>query len=234
MKAFVRIFIVVCLAIVIALLSVVIYRAYHYLESPQSKAFSAIPDNATILIKSLQTQHVLDFQNKQKVFFPILFSESSMSKVNDLLKELSQSQHKKLAEKSSFYLSLHEMEGEENIFFAIETSKEHNTELSDFFKSMQKQYKKNTFIYKEKTIYRLQMNNSVLYANIQNGLLLLSFDENLMRMAINQLEKEISLQNSIETFTNQRNANTELLLCIQHKYFNPYLKNKIQIGRAHV
>ena len=228
MKAFVRVFIVVCLAIVIVLLSFVIYRAYHYLESPQSNAFSAIPADATILIKSLQTQKMLDFHEKKKTFFPILFSESSLSKISDLLKELSQSQHKELAKKSSLYLSLHDNDGEENVFLAIETSKEYNSKLSDFFKSMQKQYEKNIFTYKHNNIHQLQINNNVLYANIQNGLLLLSFDENLMRIAINQLGKESSLQNSIETFHNQRNANTELLLCLQHKYFIPYLKNKIR------
>ena len=228
MKAFVRVLIVVCLAVVIVLLSFISYRAYHYLESPQSKAFSAIPSDATILIKSLQTQQMLDFCEKQKVFFSVLFSESSLSKINDLLKELSQSQHKELTKKSSFYLSLHDNEGEENVFFAIETSKEQNAKLSDFFKSIQKQYTNNTFIYKDKTIYRLQINNNVLFANSQNGLLLMSFDENLMRMAINQMKKGTSLQNSIEAFPNQRNANTELLLCLQHKHFIPYLKNKIR------
>ena len=228
MKASVRIFIIVCLAIVIMLLSVVIYRAYHYLESPQSRAFSAIPDNATILIKSLQTQQMLDFNEKQKTFFPVLFSESSMFTIGDLLKELSLSKHKELAKKSSLYLSLHDNDGKENVFVAIETSKEYNANLFDFFNSLQKKYKNNTFTYKDKTIYRLQLNNNILFANSQNGLLLMSFDENLMRMAINQMRKGVSLQNSVESFPNQRNANAELLICIQHKYFIPYLKNKIR------
>ena len=226
MKTSFRVFIIVLLVAVVAILSVIIYRAYRYLETPQAKAYSAIPHTATLLIKSITTQYLLDFHNQQKAFFPVLLSELSTSQIDVLLKEISSKE--KLAANSSFFLSMHEMDGEEKLFFAIETSKEHNPKLDDFFKALQKQYGKESFDYKDKTINRLHIRSNSIYANFQHGLLLLSFDENLMRMAINQSNEDAYFQDIIERFPNQRNANAKMLLYVQHNYFNPYLKNKIR------
>jgi hypothetical protein len=211
----------------------ILYRACRYLELPQETALRAIPDNAALTAKGVRTKDMLDFYQKQQNFFPVLFSSSSVEQINLLFNHvLLKEQWKKLAENSSLYISLHVDENEE-LLFVVETTKRYNKLLSDMFRVVCAAYPSKNHIYKDNTVYQLQIEDKSLFLNVHNGLLLLTFSEKLMRLAINRLETKEDTLSAIPDFSlNRRNEKAKVLLAIQYRYFIPCLKEKLRKAGA--
>jgi hypothetical protein len=229
MKTYKRIFLLIFLLIIIILLSLFLYRTYRYLSTPQITIFSVIPNNAALIIKGGETKYILDFNKEQKGFFSLL-SISQEKKINTVMNAiLSKDKYRKLLQNVSFYLSLHidDQSQEEELLFALETARYYNESLLDFLDLLRDDFDVKTFSYKENIIYALQIDDELLYLNYQNGLLLMTYSETLIRRAINKLvSKDTSIQ--YLTFPDTRNENAHIHLYIYYRHFIPYLKRKIR------
>jgi hypothetical protein len=208
---------------------VILYRTCSFLALPQTTALSAIPKDAVFILKGTKTNYILDLNREYKNFFPILFSPASSDKINYLFDTLfSKKQYSPFLKNSSLYLALF-FDKEEELLVAIETSKRYNDALLAFSDSVCLHYGGKSFVYKNNTVYLLQTGTEKLYLHCQNGLLLFTFNEKRMRLAINQLVlKANNLQSIINSFPNSRNEDAKMYICIQHPRFTPYLNNKIR------
>jgi hypothetical protein len=192
--------------------------------------FSAMPHNAALVIKSEKTKYILDFNREHKHFFSML-SISQEKETNSLLNTvLSKDKYQKILQNTTFYVSLHTKdESNEELLFALETSRYYNKALLDFLDLIRSDFKEKTFSYKEKPIYALQIDNKLLYMYHQNGLILMTYSETLIRHVINKVvAKNDAQKNLVNSFPTNRNENATMYLYVYYRYFIPYLKQKIR------
>jgi hypothetical protein len=192
--------------------------------------FSAMPHNAALVIKAKKTKYILDYNREHGHFFSML-SISQEKETNTLLnKVLSEDKYQKILQNTSFYVSLHtDNKSNEELLFALETSRYYNKVLLDFLDLMRTDFKEKTFSYREKNIYSLLIDNKLLYIYHQDGLILMTCSETLIRRAINKVvAKNDDLQDTVNSFPNTRNENANVHLYVYYRYFIPYLKQKIR------
>jgi len=217
------------LAVIIVFLSALLYRACDYFQSPQVQAFSFIPDNASVIIKGKQTKDLLAFHKDNARFLSLFSSENQLNRINYLFNNiLSLEKYRQITKKASIYLSLHN-DADEQWAVALETSQKDNAVIVNFMNLLRVDFEEKTFVYKSQKIYCLSIEHDFLYLNYQNGVLLMTFSENLMRQAINKFEQnKDTLQIAINAIAAQSNENAKIYLYVQYQYFIPYFKNKIR------
>jgi hypothetical protein len=214
--------------LVIVLLSVLLYRACNYFQTQQVQAFSLIPDNASLIIKGKRAEDILVFDKEKPCFLSFLVSEKQRKRIDYLLEILSHNNCKQLAKNASLYLSLHHDAGEEWAII-LETKRDYNTVLLDFIDSLRAGFYKKSFVYKNNRIYAFTINRETLYVNHHNGLLLLTYSENLMRQAINKfVQNNDAIRLAINAMPAQRDERAKIHIFVQYQYFIPCLKNKIR------
>lgn len=230
MEKYKHILLVVFLFVILFLLSFFLYRTYFYLGTPQITAPMAIPDNAALIIKGKKAGNVLELNRERKNFLSILFSVSQQKRINTVLNNIfSKDKYRQLVQSASLYLSIHSTDTDDDLLFALETTKYYNKLLLDFLDTVRVDFKEESFLYKDNRVYALQTDNGLLYVNHQNGLLLMTFSENLMRRTINKLLlKENYLQSVMESFPNKSNENAAIYVYVQYRCFIPSLRHKIQ------
>jgi len=213
------------LIVIIVFLSMILYRTCTYFQKPQFQAFSLIPDNVSLIVKGKYAENILEFDKENAYFLSFLSSEKQRKRMNCLFSMLN---YKQLAQNASLYLSLHNNPNDEWTII-LETSKSYNAVLLDFIDSLRLRFYKETFVYKNNTIYVFSINNENVYLNHHNGVLLMTYSENLMRQAVNKLEiHKNTIQLAVNAIPVQRDENAEIHVFVQYNYFIPYLKNKIQ------
>ena len=214
------------LIVFVGLISIFLYRTYHYFEKPQNQALNLIPDNAAFIIKGMRSDNFLEFYKENTCFLSSLYSEKQMKRMDYVFNTVLSLQNcKQVVKHSSLYLS----NVNEELVVVIETSRRYNRLLADFMNFLKTDFANKSFVYKNNTIYSLFFDNDYLYLNYQNGLLLMTFNENLMRKAINKLElKSDGIQSAINLIPAQRNENAQMYFYVQYQYFIPYLKNKLR------
>jgi hypothetical protein len=228
MKTYKHIVLLIFLVLTLVCLSVLLYKTYHYLATPQLTASMAMPNNAALIVKGKEVKHILDLQKENKHILPLLFSPAQEKKIKRILDNiLPEDKDEQLIRYASLYLSVH-VEGEEELLFVLETPKYYNELLVNFRDTLCHRFGGKSFLYRGNKIDALSMDDQRLYLNYQNGLLLMTFSEILMRRAMNKLIlKDDYMQNIIDFFPNKRNENTDIQLYVQYRYFIPYLKNKM-------
>ncbi|MDR0368005.1 MAG: hypothetical protein LBH82_02540 [Bacteroidales bacterium] len=222
MKKTVRIIGVFVFLSIVGTLSFVLYRSYHYLESDQYFAENVIPADALFILKSKQTQQMLENRSGS-----LLFSPKNWDKVHLLAEKINQSDFKSLLNHSSLCLSVH-AGNEEELLFVLETSKAENKSLSLFGKYLRGKYAAKTFDYKNHTIDVLDIKGNLFYSWTQQGVFLMASSEGLMRSAVNQFHENKTVSSVVDFSFHAKNKNTNLSLYIQYPYFLPYLRKKIR------
>jgi hypothetical protein len=190
-----------------------------------------IPNNAALIIKGKKAETILELNRKNENFLSILFSTSQQERINTVLNNiLSRDKYRQLVQYASLYLSIHsDADTDNDLLFALETPKYYNGLLLDFLDAMHIDFKEDSFLYKGNAVYAFQTDKGFLYLNRQNGLLLMTFSENLMRRTINKLLlKENYMQSVMESFPNKGNENAAIYLYVQYHCFIPYLKHRMQ------
>ena len=217
------------LAVIIVFLSVLLYRACGYFQSPQIQAFSLIPDNASFIIKGKQTKDLLAFHKDNARFFSLFSSEKQQDRINYLFNNvLSREKYRQIAKNASIYLSLHN-DSDEQWAVVLETLQKDNALLVDFMDFLRVDFEQKSFVYKNQKVYCLAIERDFLYLNSQNGVLLMTFSENLMRRAINKFEQnKDTLHSAINAIAAQSNENAKMYFYVQYQHFIPYFKNKIR------
>ena len=217
------------LIVIIVSMSVLLYRACHYLQKPQNNALSVIPNNTAFIVKGAQTESLLEFNKNNSSFFASLYSKKQTKRLDFVLNNiLSQEKCRQLVENSSFYLSLHDHDAEE-LLLVIETSRNYNHLLSDFAEYLCADLAHKSFIYKNNSIHSLPFEGGGLFFNLQNGLLLMTFSENIMRQAINKLTvNDDGLQVAVNNIPVYGTGNSGICFYLQYKYFIPHFKNRLR------
>ena len=215
--------------VIIVFISVILYRAYTYFQRPYIQAFSLIPDETPLFIKGREMENLLVFNQENPCFSPSLFLENQQNKLNYLFNNiLLQEKYRKMLKNASPYLFF-QGDAEEQWGIIFETFPKYNAHIVTFMDSLLINFKHKSFIYKNNNIYVLSLENELLYLNHQNGALLMTFSENIMRQAINKFtQPENTSLSAISTIPMQRNENAKILVFVQYKYFIPYVKNKIR------
>jgi hypothetical protein len=196
---------------------------------PQITASMAIPNNTALLIRGKDASSILELHKENKHFLSVLFSPHQEKEIDMIFnKLLLEDRYNSLLQNVSIYLSVH-VEEEEDLLLALETSKSYNQLLLNFRDTLCKRFGGKSFLYRDNNIYTLRIDDRLLYLNHQNGLLLITFSENLMRRAMNKLIlKDDYMQYVIDVFPGKGNKNTDIHLYVQYRYFVPYLKSRIQ------
>ena len=225
----IRILLLFLLIAVMLVLSVLLHRACNYFQNPQVQAFSIIPDNVSFIVKGKQTDDLLQFHQGNARFLSLLSSQKQQKNIDYLFNNiLHQEKYRKITKNTSLYLSLHN-ETDEQWAIILETEKNQNAVLQDFIDFLSNEFNRQSFVYKNSTIYTFTMGCETLYINHHNGLLLMTYSENLMRQSINKsLQNSDAIQTAIQTLPAQRNDNAKILVFVQYQHFIPYLKNKIR------
>jgi hypothetical protein len=184
MKTYKRIFFLFLLLVVMSLLCLFLYRAYRYLSATQIEAFGVIPDDAALIMKGKNTAAVLDFNGEYQRFLPFIFSLSQENKIHTVLDSiLLRERYKHFFQHTSFYLSLHSGgNGDDKLLFSLETSKGNNHFLVSFLDLVRNDYNLPTFVYRDNVVYSFPTREGILYINHQNGLLLMTYNENLRKL----------------------------------------------------
>ncbi len=182
-------------------------------------------------MKGVNTEDILNLNKGSTSFLSTLYSKKQSEKINYIFNTIfTQDKYKQLIKHSSIYLCLHADEDkDEELLFVLETSRNYNNLLLDFFDSLCISFDEKSFVYKNNTIHSLSIDHEFLYLNHQNGLLLMTFSENLMRQAMNKfLQHNEGLQSVNNLIKNKKDKNAKIHLYVQYKYFIPYFKNEIR------
>jgi predicted metal-dependent hydrolase len=121
-------------------------------------------------------------------------------------------------------------EADDDWMVVFEVSQKYSANLVRLTDSLCVDFDEKSFLYKNNKIHAFTTESKTLYVNHQNGALVMTFSESLMRQTINTFVQNSSntIQAAIDAIPAQRNENAKIHIFVQYQYFIPYLKNKIR------
>jgi hypothetical protein len=215
----------------VAGVSVLFYQFHKQVQTPQVRALDAIPINAALFFESFKPADFLDSNSEAKPMYKLFLNEKQQENLQKMFSLLKETQHGFDIGKRSkaVYLSVHSSRKDMALLIGIEVDRHCNKDLKNYVQRLANFYHKESFSYKNNQICKLHIDNDILYLNHQNGLLLFSFDESLLRAGIDRISlKDSVLHNVVYGFAHKSDANVSLRLYLQYAQCEPIFKKMLE------
>jgi hypothetical protein len=219
----------------VAGISLLFYLFHKQLQTPQTKAMDAIPSHAALFFESTKPADFFLFHSESESLFNLFLNEKQQQNLRQMLSMVKDFDIEKNS--NTLYLSAHFSGREISLLLGIEVDRRYNADLKKRFQQLTEAYRNESFIYKSNEIRKLHIHKDILHANYQNGLLLLSFDESLIRASIDQmLLKDSALYNVVHSFAHKRDAKVSTYLYLQYSQCEPVFKKIMEetCGDVHI
>ena len=220
---------------------VLLYLFHKQIQTPPTKALAAIPSHTALFIESTKPAAFFNFTTEAQPLFSLFINEIQQKNIQQIVSILRDKKQGFDVEKQSnaLYLSVHTTTRNEiSLLFCVEADPSHDKNLECFTKQMASKFRNESFFYKGNEMIKLHLNDKdILYVNYQNGLLLLSFDESLLRASMNQLlSKDSTLYNMVNSFASKSDVSSSLRVYLQHNQSNTIFKKILEAidGDAHI
>lgn len=200
--------------------SVLLYLFHKQIQNPPTKALGAIPNQAALFIETTKPAVFFDFAAEAQPLFKLFLNDNQQKNIQQIISILKDKKQGFDIEKQSnaLYLSVHTTSRRDiSLLFCVEADHPYDKNLEHFAEQIANQYRKESFIYKGNEMTKLYFEEETLYLHCRHGLLLLSFDESLLRASMNQiLLKDSILYNNVNSFAPKCDANASMRIYLQH------------------
>lgn len=214
--------------IVVATVVFLLFKAYAFFQKDDISAYDVITPQTAMIVKCENLQSVKDLCTSDFSYVSVFLLPDNQKKLQGFVDftETLPFMHA-IIKSCPVYLSAYPKGKEMSYVYVMEITKKYNKEIKSFFSVLKKSYKTESFSYKQWKIYKISLDSDAMYYCYVNGLLLGSFDEQIMYSSLNQISSQNKiLSEEIRDLVKTENKNTSFHLIIQHPILQSFLANK--------